>query len=244
MIYIVYLGSKSKIAKYIVPIIQSYIDSLNADLYVEPFVGGANVIDKIQCDTKIGCDNNHFLIELLKNSFQVLYLPDDVSQEEYNKVRQSYYERNGDYQDWYIGAIGFLDSYNGKFFACQCKTTKTKDGTIRNYFDEHKRNFIKQSENFKDVIFIECDYCDLDTHNSVIYCDPPYRNTTDYKNNHFDSDKFWKWAEEKSETNIVLVSEESAPNNWECIWEKDILRTVDYSQRLARTEKLFKLKRT
>lgn len=35
-----YLGSKSRIAKYIVPIIQGYIDNTNASFYLEPFVGG------------------------------------------------------------------------------------------------------------------------------------------------------------------------------------------------------------
>lgn len=42
-----YMGSKSRIAKYIVPIIQKYIDENNIEKYVEPFVVGANVIDKI-----------------------------------------------------------------------------------------------------------------------------------------------------------------------------------------------------
>lgn len=35
-----YMGSKSRIAKYIVPIIQSYIDNNNINTYIEPFVGG------------------------------------------------------------------------------------------------------------------------------------------------------------------------------------------------------------
>lgn len=37
----VYMGSKSRIAKEIVPIIQSYIDDNNVYNYLEPFVGGA-----------------------------------------------------------------------------------------------------------------------------------------------------------------------------------------------------------
>lgn len=36
----VYMGSKSRIAKEIVPIIQSYIDDNNVHNYLEPFVGG------------------------------------------------------------------------------------------------------------------------------------------------------------------------------------------------------------
>lgn len=36
----VYLGSKNKIAKYIVPILQNIIDKNKYELYIEPFVGG------------------------------------------------------------------------------------------------------------------------------------------------------------------------------------------------------------
>ena len=43
-----YMGSKNRIAKHIVPIIQRYIDKTNPKSYIEPFVGGANVIDKIR----------------------------------------------------------------------------------------------------------------------------------------------------------------------------------------------------
>ena len=57
-----YMGSKSRIAKYIVPIIQRYIDDNNIEYYWEPFVGGANVIDKICCKHKIGSDKNKYLI--------------------------------------------------------------------------------------------------------------------------------------------------------------------------------------
>ncbi len=42
------MGSKAKITKYIVPIIQRKIDESGARYYVEPFAGGCNVIDKIR----------------------------------------------------------------------------------------------------------------------------------------------------------------------------------------------------
>lgn len=35
-----YMGSKSRISKYIVPIIQKYIDENGIKTYIEPFVGG------------------------------------------------------------------------------------------------------------------------------------------------------------------------------------------------------------
>ena len=48
-----YFGSKSRQAKYIVPIIQKYINENNIEVYIEPFVGGANIADKIVCRTII-----------------------------------------------------------------------------------------------------------------------------------------------------------------------------------------------
>ena len=62
-----YMGSKSRIAKDIVPIIQKYLDDYKIDTYIEPFCGGCNVIDKIQCNTRIASDVNKYLIELLIN---------------------------------------------------------------------------------------------------------------------------------------------------------------------------------
>ena len=40
-----YMGSKARIAKYILPIILK--DRKEGQCYVEPFVGGANMIDKV-----------------------------------------------------------------------------------------------------------------------------------------------------------------------------------------------------
>ena len=62
----VYQGSKNKIAKYIVPIIQKYIDDNNITTYIEPFCGGLNIIDKIKCKNRIASDYNEDLIALLK----------------------------------------------------------------------------------------------------------------------------------------------------------------------------------
>ena len=42
-----FVGSKNRISKQLAPIIQKYIDDNNITTYVEPFVGGANMIDKI-----------------------------------------------------------------------------------------------------------------------------------------------------------------------------------------------------
>ena len=77
----------------------------------------------------------------------------------------------------------------------------------------------------------------------MIYCDPPYQNTTKFTcTDQFNYDLFWDWIREKSKTNIVFVSEYAAPDDFECIWQKDITTSLKVHVHEDRTEKLFKFK--
>ena len=49
----IYQGSKARLIKDILPYIQNCIDSNKVNLYIEPFVGGANVIQHIKRATKL-----------------------------------------------------------------------------------------------------------------------------------------------------------------------------------------------
>ena len=82
------MGSKSRIAKYIVPIIQKCIDDNNLETYIEPFVGGCNVIDKIKCKSRYGYDKNKYLIALFKHLQSDSKLLPDVSRELYERSQQ------------------------------------------------------------------------------------------------------------------------------------------------------------
>lgn len=110
------MGSKNKLAKELSPIIQSYVDK-GCKGYLEPFVGGANMIDKINCDKKYGSDNHKYLIALLQNLDKLELLDKEfVTKEHYSDVRNCFNNNLEMFDDWYIGAIGFLASYNGRFF--------------------------------------------------------------------------------------------------------------------------------
>jgi site-specific DNA-adenine methylase len=52
---------------------------------------------------------------------------------------------------------------------------------------------------------------------AVVYCDPPYSNTAEYKEGNFDSNKFWEWCRKISKTNPVYVSEYKAPDDFKAI---------------------------
>lgn len=43
----IYQGSKNRLTKYIVPILQSYIDKNKIETYIEPFVGGVMLLTKL-----------------------------------------------------------------------------------------------------------------------------------------------------------------------------------------------------
>lgn len=170
-------------------------------------------------------------------------LPQEVSKEHYNKVKQSYKDNEDVFDDWYIGAIGFLSSYNGKFFdGGYAGITKTKIGTVRNYYDEAKRNLIKQISLLNGIKFGCGDYKETcsDFVNCLIYCDPPYKNTTKYSSdNEFNHDEFWSWVRKMSENNIVVVSEEQAPDDFISIWDIETKRTIDNKSSSTVKENLF-----
>ena len=60
----VYQGSKTKYAKYIVPILQEVIDKGNYKCFVDGCCGGCNIVDKINAETRIAVDIDPGLIAL------------------------------------------------------------------------------------------------------------------------------------------------------------------------------------
>ena len=237
----VYLGSKNKLAKYIVPIIQKYIDDTNCKDYFEPFVGGANIIDKIKCENKYGNDINKYLIALLEQAQRdVTVFPDEISEEEYKRVR----DNKNSYEDWYVGLVGFCSTFGGKFFNGYARSVKNDGKTIRNMSNERIKNLINQSSNLKDICFFNESFLKSNNLSGyVIYCDPPYKGTTKYATSPFPHDDFYDWCVKQSKNNIVLVNEYNMPDNFECIWRKETKANFDSNRQngidTTRIEKLF-----
>lgn len=203
-----YMGSKSRIVDNILPIIQERLRDYNIKTYIEPFCGGANVIDKVQCDIKIASDNQKYLIALLKNVQKVTELPDLLTREHYSEVRECFNKELNTYPDWYIGAIGFLGSYNGRFYdGGFAKTNYSKSKTtdhiiVRNYYKEAKENIIEQIPRLHGIQFQCGDYEELysDRTDCLFYCDIPYKGVKQYgTSKNFDYDRFWNWAKRMSE---------------------------------------------
>lgn len=219
-----YVGSKNRLAKDLVPIIQKYIDDNHAENYMKNFVGGANIIDKINCKNRYGSDIHKYLIALLKQAQRdTSVFPNTISKEEYYKVKN----HKELYLNWYVGLVGFCASYNSKWFGGYANNVKTKVGTVRNYTDEAIKNIIKQAPNLKDIYFECCDFRDVDKNikGYVIYEDIPYKDTTKYATGQFPYEEFYDWCRMMSQNNIVLISEYNMPDDFECIWSKDLICT-------------------
>ena len=237
-----YMGSKNRLAKELAPIIQSYITEETKG-YLEPFVGGANMIDKIVCNKRYGSDLHKELIALLSHiSISFEDVPNTITKQEYDNVKNNI----KNFEDWYVGLVGFCASYNGKYFGGYANDVYTKKNTIRMYTDEAIRNLKKQTPNLKGIIFKHCSFLDIKPtiSNFVIYCDPPYRDTTKYKIEEFPYEQFYDWCRKMSKNNIVIVSEYNMPNDFKCIWSKEITTSM-YKNRIVnddknnRVEKLF-----
>ena len=203
--------------------------------WVEPFVGGANMIDKVDGE-RIGADLNKYLIEALltirDNINDIPKSNEDFTEEDYKQLR-----KNDRYR--FKGYAGFAFSYSGKWLRGWCRDKENK----RDYVAESFRNAIKQNPKLQGVDFVNSSYGELDIPpNSLIYCDPPYEGTEKYKDD-FNHNEFWDWCREKAkEGHQVFVSEYNAPDDFQCVWEMEVNSslTKDTGSKKA-TEKLFKV---
>ena len=71
--------------------------------------------------------------------------------------------------------------------------------------------------------------------NSIIYCDPPYKDTAKYTVD-FNHNEFYKWCNKQKQ--LVIISEYQMPKDFICIAEKE-KRVILSDNSLLKTEKLF-----
>jgi len=248
-----YMGSKERICKYIVPIIQQYIDETGATNYEEPFCGGCSIIEKIKCQNRWAFDNNKYLIGLLNHVTAGLPLPNEIPKSVYDDVREHYYLDDGKYSDAYIGIVGFLASYNGRFFDGGYAKTgiehTPKGDRIRNYYQEAKCNIESQAENLKGILFATRDFFldfneqYIDLYSGFVFLfDPPYKDVKQYANSKdFDYEEYYEICRKLSVNNIVLCCEQNMPEDFMCIWERPILRSIKATDKSYSPERLYTL---
>ena len=175
-----------------------------------------------------------------------------MSRDTYNLVRDAW--KNGTdkdkYEQWYVGNVGFLASYNGRWFDggyAKPYIVKTPNGSkTHDGYQGSKRNLEKQASNLFNIT-LKCneykEYTPQHYKGCVFYLDPPYLNTKSYGINPiFDHEVFWGWARELSKNNYVYISELVAPKDFEIVWNRSTLVSINAQHKNTRNECLFKWK--
>jgi len=233
-----YQGSKNRIAKDIIKVIEADQRTEKIITWVEPFVGGCNMIDKVKNFYRIGSDINPYLIEMFRALQKCWIPPENVDEAAYKLAKENSkltFKTSVQTMMAEIGFIGVGCSFAGKWFGGYAR------GGTRNYCRESRENLLKQREKIISVNF-QCEpYDKLDIPpNSIIYCDPPYQGTTKYRDS-FNHKRFWEWCDSMvNEGHVVYVSEYQAPEGWFSVWQKEIVSGLDLNTGNKKAvEKLF-----
>lgn len=225
------MGSKAKISKYILPIILK--DRQPGQWYVEPFMGGCNTLCEVD-GNRIGNDSNFYVVEMFKALASGWHPPVSISENEYNEIKN----KKDAFPKELVGFVGICLSFGAKWFGGYARN---KRGV--NFAMEGRKNIEKQANNLKGVFFKSLFYNKLiSPEKSIIYCDPPYQNTSKYKDKEFDHEKFWHWCRyQKQLGHQIFISEYNAPEDFKCIWQMELNANMDAKYMKISTEKLFTL---
>ena len=231
-----YMGGKSRIAKSIAETILTEVrkrGGVSQNILVSLFCGNCAVEAKLaDFEHLILNDNHKYLIALLQGVQSGYVLPDSVTKEEYQYIR-----KHKDNDPVLAGFVGFGCSFGGKFFGGYAS-----DAQNTNYADISKRSLLKDMSKLRKATFVNKDYRNVELpEGCVIYADPPYKGTTGYGNEKFDSEAFWEYARRVSQSHLMFISEQNAPDDFVSIWEKPFTRTLDRNKTnyFQATEKLF-----
>lgn len=240
-----YLGGKQRIGKYIAEELKKHVREKG---YLEPFCGSLGVL-KNMTEVKgkvIGNDYHSDLIAMWKEVQKGMEYPESVSEEEYNKAKEL------KSPSALKAFIGFGMSFGGRYFGAYSQK----------YLGEKKEDFCKEMRNslnrigplINKVKFTNKEYQKLKPEGYLIYCDPPYANTKypiKYRRgikeyDKFNTEEFWEIMREWSKNNTVIISETSAPEDFEEIWSSSQIRSASRSKNTKDAnvvmEKLYKYK--
>jgi len=233
------MGSKNKISNEILSIILK--NRKPNQWYVEPFCGGLGTMDKVD-GLRLASDKNKYLIAMWKGLQKDMKRPTIIDRNMYSRARIEYNNgTNLEFDDFMIGWIGWMASYNGRFF----DGGYSGKSNGRNYINEQIQNTEKQLDKIKDICFKIGSYDEIYYPNEcIIYCDIPYMGTKQYAiSKKFNHDKFWKWCRYINECgHKVFISEYSAPDDFIVVWEKQITNSMSTIKTYKPVEKLFILK--
>lgn len=203
-----YKGSKARFADEITDILRQL--RVDGQWFVDLFCGACSITEQMQY-RRIANDLNTSIYALMV-AIQIGWIPpNNVTYKDYIRIKEfpsSAYLK---------GFFGFGCTWGGKYFDGFASDGKGK----RDYADESKRSLLKQRPKLQHVVFCNLDYRSVFLPpKSLIYCDPPYKDTSDYGSD-FNHDIFWDWCNKLHDAgHTVVISEYHAPPEWKCIWSQ------------------------
>jgi DNA adenine methylase len=179
---------------------------------------------------RLASDASPYLFSLYAALRQGWEPPTEVSEELYQILKQT-----KDPSNPLTAFVGYGCSFGGVFFSNPAR------GEDRNYAQEARNSLLKKFSRCQEVTFAHCSYERLTPGASLVYCDPPYANTTGYSAvGAFDHVAFWEkcrqWTRDGA---TVLVSEYTAPEDFKVVWSIETKTDMHGEGRKGRTEKLF-----
>ena len=235
-----YMGSKRRIVSEILPLMLA--NRKPGQTFIDAFCGGCHVIEKVPGEYKrIANDNNRYLVAMLEALTETTWSPPtSISRDFYNDVRSSYYADDGRFSDALVGWVGYVASWNGRFFDGGYSGIG-KNG--RDYVAEQIRNIQAQLPSLKGIEWRYGSYDSIEIPpESLIYCDPPYLGCKTYPTSaHFDYEAFYDWCRDRAaEGHTVFVSEYQMPPDFICLWKKEIVNNLNKKRP---TERLYTISR-
>lgn len=242
-----YMGNKSRIVNDILPIMLQHNKN---NIFVDLFCGSCSVIQNVPVNYKrIANDKNKYLIEMFKALTNGKEYPIFIQKEIYSHYRDVYnQERKGlvqltDEEYAEVGWYGWMGSFNGRMYSggYSGHNVAQKNGKPRDYISEQIRNTLSQISYLKDIEFHSDDYRKIEIpKNSIVYCDIPYFGTKQYETSKdFDYEAFYDWCRKNKDKYKIFISEYSMPNDFKCIWQKEITNSMNTTKTYKPIEKLF-----
>ena len=243
------MGNKRRIVNDIMPIM---LEHNTNNIFVDLFCGSCSVIQNVPLAYKrIANDKNKYLIEMFKSLVNGKNYSKYIDKETYSHYRDIYNQERKeiikltDEQYAEIGWYGWMGSFNGRFFSggYSGHSVVQKNGKTRDYITEQINNTLSQIPYLKDIIFLSKDYQEVEIpENSIVYCDIPYRDTKQYETSKdFDYERFYNWCIENKDRYKIFVSEYFMPDDFKCIWKKEVTNAMNTTKTYKPIEKLFTL---
>jgi len=226
-----YLGGKFRVAKKVVGYLESI--RISEQIFLEPFVGGANIISRMN-GFRIASDANTDLIAMYRALQDGWLPPQQVTENEYKDAK-----RDKSIDPALRAFIAVACSFSGKWFGGYARDPKSD----RNYALNGYNSLLKLKPRIDGVLFYPNDYRYWEPFDALIYCDPPYENTTGFDAlKGFNHIEFWDTMREWSQNNTVVISEYVAPDDFECVLEISTKTDIGNknNEKISRIERLFR----